>query len=329
MKRKTLVVLSAAALAATVLAGCGNKKASETTAPTTAVTEAVTEAPKPVEEKMDLVVAGGDGAGLLAAIQAVKEGADPSKIVILEKSGEVGSDIASMEDFVNAVNTDEQYDQEIDDSFETFLADIKKAGNEKNNQDLAEFMAESGELALTWLRDAGIEMEGVVKKEGSSMARSFTAAGDAKLTELLSDHLLKEAEKLKIQIRKNTEIKEVMFSQEDGRVTGVKVAGKDGDETIHCIALLTTDTELLPLLKTAPVTFTTNAEGKETGVLVNNCAEVVGTSGESVPGLYAAGSMIDAAVYGEKALPGNQMTGMILFGMTAGTETEIYISDNQ
>lgn len=333
MKKRTLAVLSAAVMAAAVMAGCSSNKAEETTAvPVTtaeAATEAAAEVPKTEsEDTADLIVAGGDGAGVIAAIQAVKEGADPAKVIIVEKSGALLSDIAGMEDFINAANTDEQYDQEIEDSFEAFLADIKKAGNDKNNEELAEFIAESGEAALTWLRDLGIDMEGVEKQDGSSVARSFSAAGDVKLTKALTDALLKEAETLKIQVLKDTTVKEIMMNEE-GWVSGIKVAGKDGERTISTKALFVTDSTLLPLLKTAPVLFTTDADKKETGVLVNNCAEVLDINNEAIQGLYAAGSLIETAVHGEKALPGNRITSMILFGTTAGTEAGIFISDNQ
>lgn len=331
MKKRTLAVLSAAVVAAAAMAGCSNKKVEETVAaPATAAeasTEATTEAPKTAEEA-ELVVAGGDGAGLIAAIQAVKEGVDPSKVYIVEKSDTLGSDIAGMEDFMNASNTDEQYEQEVEDSFELFLADIKKAGNDKNNEELAEFSAESGDLTLTWLRDLGIEMEGVEQQDGSSVARSYFASGEEKLNTVLSDALIKEAEKLKIQILKDTSVTEIMMNEE-GRVSGVTVSGKEGEKTINTLALVVTEPTLLPLLEVAPVLYTTDAEKKETGVLVNNCAEVLSIDNGPIEGLYAAGSLIEEGVHGEKPLPGNRMSDMILFGSTAGTEASVYISDNK
>lgn len=336
MKKKALAVLSAAVMATAVMAGCSNKSVTETTAlqESTAdssaaeTTEGATEAQGTGGAKTELVIAGGDGAGLIAAIQAAKEGTDPSKILIVESSEELGYDIASKEDYINAASTDEQYEQEVDDSFETFLADIKKAGNDKNDQELAEFVAESGEAALDWLRALGIEMEGVTKNEGSSFARSYAASGEVKLTKALTDALLKEVETLKIPVMKGTSVSEILY-KEDGSVDGVKLSGKEGEETISCIALVVTDEKLLPVLKTASALYTVDDSGKETGVLVNNCAEVLNENKESVMGLYAMGALIDPAVFGEKALAGNEMTSMILFGSTAGTEASIYISDHQ
>lgn len=336
MKKHTLALWSCAVLAAAALAGCSSKPAAETTAASSAAvsteetsTEAETEPVKEEDTDMDMVVAGGNGSGLIAAIQAVKEGADPSKILVIESTGELGADLASMENFVNAADTGEQFEAEIDDSYEQFLADIKKAGNGKNDEELAGFVAESGEEVLTWLRGMGLELEGVEKEEGSSVARSYTVADEKKLPEALSELLEKQIEEMKIQVMTDTEIKEVLFA-EDGSVGGLKVAGKDGEKTIDCLSLVIADEKLLPLLEEQPILFTAGSDSKNNGVVVNNCAEVLDETGEkSIPGLYAVGSIIAPAVHGEKALAGNEMTATVLFGMTAGTEAGMYASDNR
>lgn len=329
MKKNTLAVLATAVLAASVMAGCSNNKQAEASAPATTAepaTEATTEAPKDMEA--EFVAVGGDGAGIIAAIQAVNEGADPSKVIIVEKSGKIASDVAAMGDKMNATNTDEQFDQEIEDTFEAYLADIKKAGGEKNSEELAEFVAESSETALTWLRDSDIEVEGVTKESGSSFARSYAATGDKKLSEALTELLIKEAEALKIKVMTDTTVEEILFDKE-GAVAGLKVKNADGEETINCISMLITDPAALTLLKEVPVVYTKDADGKENGIVVNNCAEVLTDAEDSVPGLYAAGPIIDAAVYGDEALTGNQITSTILFGLTAGTEMNIYTADHK
>lgn len=334
MKRKTLAVLSAAVMAAAVMAGCSNKTSTqETTAAETAAeasTQAEEESTEALKEEpgVDLVIAGGDGAGMIAAVQAVKEGLDPSKVLIVEKSGKLGADITSKENFVNAAATSDQYDNEIDDSFEQFLADIRKAGNDKNTEELAEFVAESGEAAVDWLTSMGIEMEGVTKQDGSSVARSYESAGEKELAESLVEVLEKEIKDLKIQVKLNTTVNEILFDSE-GVVSGVKLAGNNGEETVNCIALAASDETLLPLFEEEEAAMTKDADDKATGVLVNTCAEVLKVDGDSIQGLYAVGSLIDPAVHGDKALPGNEMTGMILFGSTAGTESAIYIYDNK
>ena len=49
------------------------------------------------------------------------------------------------EDFINASETAEQFEAEIDDTYDTFLSDTLKAGKNSNNQDMAEFLVESAE----------------------------------------------------------------------------------------------------------------------------------------------------------------------------------------
>lgn len=325
MKKKTIAIWSAAVMAV-VMAGCSSKAAIETSAP--ASTEIKEEVKPEAKKNPEIVIAGGDGAGLIAAIQAVKEGAAPSSILIVEKSGELGADISSKENYVNAADTDEQYDNGIEDSFEKFLADIKTAGKEKNNQDLAEMMAESGEETVSWLRNFGIEMEGVTKNEGSSVARSYEASGDKKLSEALSEALLAKVKELKIPVALNTEVKSIAFGK-DGEVTGITLADKEGEKNLPCLSVVISDKELLPVLKDSSIKFTKDTADKVTGVIVNSCAEVQTDKEESVPGLYAIGTAISPAVHGEKALSGNEMTAMILFGSTAGTEADIYAEDHK
>lgn len=334
MKKHTVAAWSCAVLAAAVLAGCGNKQTAETAAvssaevTTEASTEAETEAAEKEDNSMDMVVAGGDASGLIAAIQAVRAGANPSKVMVIESSGKLGEDLDSMETFVNAANTNEQFEAEIEDSYEQFLADIKAAGNGKNSEELAEFVAESGEEVVEWLRGMNIEMAGVDKEEGSSVARSYSAEGEEELPEVLARTLKEQLEDLKIQVLPDTEVKEILFA-EDGGVSGIKVEGKNGERTIDCLSLVIADEGLLPLLEAQPVQFTAGTDSKNNGLLVNNCAEVLDKDGGSIPGLYAVGTLIEPSVHGEKALAGNEMTAAILFGMTAGEEAGMYAEDNR
>lgn len=329
MKKKTLAVLSAAVLAAAVMAGCSNK-AEETTAPATteAVTEGSTETPKAENKKAQLVIAGGDGSGLVAAVQAVKEGMNPAEILILQTNGELGADLSEMDIYMNACNTDEQYDQEIEDSPEVYLADILKSGSNRSDEELAEYLAGNSEEALVWLRDNGIELEGVTKQEGSSMARSFASVGEKTLPEALTKLLIEEIETLKIPVMTDVKVEEILLSA-DGSVSGLKVTESGKEEIIDCTALIAADKELLPLLEKLSITVTKDAEQKTGGVLISTCAEMLDEEGTPVMGLYAVGSLADAGIFGDKALAGDRITAAVLFGSTAATEAGIYVADNQ
>lgn len=334
MKRKTLALFSAAVMAAAAMTGCSNN-----TAPTSPSTEETTKAPEAPsteavaetaaeEQKKELVILGGNGAGLIAAIQAAEDGINPSKILILSGSGELAADMKEKEDFINASETAEQFEAEIDDTYDTFLSDTLKAGKNSNNQDMAEFLVESAEEAKNWVEGLGIKLTGVEKKDGSSLARSYTLADGGSLSEALSEALVKKVEDLKIPVKTGAEVKEIVMNA-DGVVTGVKAEIDGTEETIDSIAVVAADKDLLPVLSGMEIQLTKAADEKATGIIVNSCAEVLDAAGEPVPGIYAVGGLIDAGVHGEAVLPGNDLTATVVFGETAGVESAIYISDNR
>lgn len=338
MRKRTFALFSAAVVAAAAMTGCGN---SGQTTPTEGTaeegatkaqeepqsTEAATEAAS-VEENKELIVLGGSGAGMAAAIQAVNDGMDPSKILILNGSGELAADVKEKEDFINAAETAEQFEAEIEDTYEIFLADTLKAGNNNNNAEMAEFLTESAEEAKNWLESLGIALTGVEKKDGSSQARSYTLADGGSLADAVSQALVKKVEELKIPVLKNVTVKEIVLN-EDGAVSGVKAEVDKKEKTINGIAFVAADENLLPLFSDLKVQLSKDSDGKATGVIVNSVAEVLGEDGIAVPGLYAAGNLINAGVHGDAALAGNDLTATILFGETAGVEGAIYVSDNR
>lgn len=322
--KKAGILTAAAVLGAAALAGCGSKAdTAESTAASEAATEAVGEA-----EAADtqLVIAGGDSAGLIAAVQAAAEGMDPSKILILAPGEALAADMTEMAPYVNAANTSEQFKANLEDDFEVYLSDILAAGNHTNNEDMAAYVSESSEAAKIWLTDTlGIEYGDLTQETGSSVARSFPAK-EGELNRLAQEALLKKVEELKIPIEYKTELKSVAYSEEGvlDRIT-VTVDGKD--EEIDCLALVATDVSLVPVFEESQVFET---DGKTAALVVSNNAEQLNKdSGEAIGGLYAAGPIVAAAVDGEGVLSGNELTEAVVFGMTAGTEAAGYISDNQ
>ena len=333
MKKKT-IMLMAAALMTAALAGCsknnqetkaaGTVEAGEETE-STAAGETETKAQAAEEEKTKLVIAGGDGAGLAAAIQAVSDGLDPASILIAVSGEELGADLKQKEAFLNAANTSDQFEAEIEDDSEIYLADILAAGNQKNDEEMAAYLSENGEEAMNWLKDLGITFGELKQEEGSSVARSHYAAS-GKLNELTADALVQKVEELKIPIEKNTTVKSIRYGAE-GEVTGVTLVA-DGTETeLSCVALVAADPKLLPLFEDARVT--SDKDGKANGLLVTACAEVMNASEEVLPGLYAVGDLIAPGVHGEQAVAGDELTAAIVFGTTAGTESAIYVGDNK
>ena len=306
--KKAGILTAAAVLGTAALAGCGSKAdTTESAAASEEATEAVGEAEA---SDAQLVIAGGDSAGLIAAVQAAAEGMDPSKILILAPGEELAADMAEMAPYVNAANTDEQFQANLTDDCEMYLSDIMTAGEE----------------AKDWLADTlGMEYGDLTQEAGSTVARSFPAK-EGNLNELVQEALLKKVEELKIPVEYKTELKSVAYDEEGAldRIT-VTVDGKD--QEIDCLALVATDVSLIPVFEESQVY---EADGKAAALVVSNNAEQLNKdSGELINGLYAAGPILSAAVDGEGVLSGNELTEAVVFGSTAGTEAAVYVSDNQ
>ena len=221
----------------------------ESAAASEEATEAVGEAEA---SDAQLVIAGGDSAGLIAAVQAAAEGMDPSKILILAPGEELAADMAEMAPYVNAANTDEQFQANLTDDFEIYLSDIMTAGNNTNNSDMAADVSENSEEAKDWLADTlGMEYGDLTQEAGSTVARSFPAK-EGNLNELAQEALLKKVEELKIPVEYKTELKSVAYDEEGAldRIT-VTVDGKD--QEIDCLALVATDVSLIPVFEESQV----------------------------------------------------------------------------
>ncbi len=318
------IMTAAAILGTAALAGCSNK---DNTSTTTKASEESSEAASE-EETSDaqLVIAGGDGAGLVAAIQAAADGVDPSKILIITSGEDLASDMSKMPAYLNAADTDEQFEADITDDFETYLADILSAGNNKNNEDMASYVAESSEDAKSWLSDTfGIEYGDLTQSAGSSVARSFPAK-EGNLNELVQSELVKKVEELKIPVEYKSELKSVAYNEE-GALDSITVTVDGKDQEIDCLALVATDVSLIPVFEESQVY---EFDGKAAALVVSNNAEQLNKdSGEVVDGLFAAGSIVSAAADGEQALSGNELTEAVVFGAAAGSEAAVYISDVQ
>lgn len=329
MRKKSLAAWAAAVLAVGALTGCSSQstgdKAEETTkaeASQEAAEESTQAEQTAFMEDADLVIAGGDPAGMAAAIQAVAEGTDPAKILVLGSSEKTLSG-----SYMNASDTEEQSDAGIEDTVDSYIADTLAAGGGKGNEEMAEHLGEESRAALDWVRDLGVELSGVTQKEGSSAARSYEAAGGEELGSQIQTKLQEKFDSLNVTVAEDAELSKVLYGA-DGEVTGVQVKDAGKEQELTCRSLIVTDSAYLELLGELGVSYVTDESGKNTGLNVDSCANAVTPDDGEIPGLYAAGDAIETALHGDKALEGNELTGVVVFGTTAGTEASIYAQDN-
>ncbi len=173
----------------------------------------------------DVVILGGGGAGLTAAIEAKSNGAE---VVIIEKMPFVGGNTIMAHGEFAAAGTWLQDEMGIEDSAELFADDLYAAGDELADYDVLYRMAEYSADTTHWLRDfVGVEFtDGYLGQEGGhSVQRQVLPIGHgAALVATLED----KAIELGVEII--TEVKgDSLVQDENGRVTGINVSA--GDDT--------------------------------------------------------------------------------------------------
>ena len=181
------------------------------------------------EEVYDVVVIGGGGAGLSAAIELKSAGAN---VVVLEKMPFLGGNTLISGGELNAPETWIQEKLGIEDSIELYKEDTLKGGDNIADEKLVDVLAHNAREAVEWLRDKGnvsFREDYLMQFGGHSVPRAAYPAGGS--GDELIGKLAATAEEMEVVIRKETKAEELLTDAE-GRVNGVKATDKDGNEII-------------------------------------------------------------------------------------------------
>lgn len=103
-----------------------------------------------LEQTYDVVIIGGGGAGLSAAIEAQSTGA---KVVLLEKMSSVGGNTLVSGGGLNVPGTEQQKSLGIEDSVESFIEDTMNGGDNINKRELVTVIAKNALPTTQWLID--------------------------------------------------------------------------------------------------------------------------------------------------------------------------------
>ena len=178
----------------------------------------------------DVIVVGGGGAGLAAAISAVQNGA---KVLVLEKLDILGGSTNVSEGALNAVDPVRQGAQGIEDSVENFIDQTYHGGHEVGDMELITYMCENAMGSVEWLEDLGVQFKDEVgTATGALFQRSHytvTPSGNSYIR-VFADYASTQEN---LQIVTGVEVKSLTV--EDGIVTGVVGEGKNG-ETVTATA---------------------------------------------------------------------------------------------
>lgn len=188
------------------------------------VTSVATPATEVKDVSTDVVIVGGGGAGLTAAITAKEKGMN---VILLEKMPMLGGNTTYSTGGMNAANTKLQERDNIKDSEELFYEDTMKGGQNKNDPALLKVMTDNAKDMVDWLIDRGMDLSEVSTSGGASAKRIHRPKGGKAVGPVLVEALKNKAESLGVEIRTNSEVTNII--KDGNKAVGVEV--KQGDKT--------------------------------------------------------------------------------------------------
>jgi succinate dehydrogenase/fumarate reductase flavoprotein subunit len=185
--------------------------------------ETVSAALEHADEVVDVVVVGGGGAGLAAAIEAREAGAH---VVLLEKNAALGGSTAWSIGSVTATQTPHQRARGIVDSPADHWADMPGFAGDldaRDNAALRRVLCDAMPETFQWLLDSGVRFMGPMPEPPHRQPRMHNVLPNSRS---FIYHLERRARRAGVDIRTGSSVTRLV--EAGGRIEGVLVAGSDG-----------------------------------------------------------------------------------------------------
>jgi fumarate reductase flavoprotein subunit len=169
------------------------------------------------EETFDVVVIGGGGAGLAAAIEARELG---RSVVLLEKNPQPGGSTAWSIGSVSSSGTPHQHKRGIVDSPADHWADMPGFAGDlagRDNDALRRVLCDEIPATFQWLLDSGVRFMGPMPEPPHRQPRMHNVLPNSRS---FIYHLTRRARRAGVCIRTHMKVN-ALVRQDDGRVTGV------------------------------------------------------------------------------------------------------------
>lgn len=150
----------------------------------------------PIQEEAseiyDVVVIGGGGAGLAAAVSAARQGAS---VAVLEKADSLGGNTIRATAMYNCVDDQLQHPLQIMDSEQLFFEETFNGGHQKAKPELVRILTSQADEGLAFLQELGLEIDTVIDNcLGGEHARGHysKAHNGTDFIQVLSDACVRE-----------------------------------------------------------------------------------------------------------------------------------------
>lgn len=167
-------------------------------------------------EAFDVVVVGGGGSGLAAAIEAREAGAS---VALLEKNAKLGGSTAWSIGSISSTGTPHQKKSGVDDSPADHWADMPGFAGplaSRDNDALRRILCDEVPYAFRWLLDSGIRFMGPMPEPPHRQPRMHNVLPNSRS---YIYHLERRARRAGVDIRTGTRV--TAIASHDGRVIGV------------------------------------------------------------------------------------------------------------
>lgn len=171
-----------------------------------------------LKDYYDAVIVGSGGAGLTAAIQAHELG---TNVVVFEKNEKLGGNTIKASSGMNASESNVQYEKGVIDDNHDFFKETLKGGGLLNNRLMLAYFVDHSAIAISWLKDHGIELSDLTITGGMSKKRAHRPASMEPVGGYLVKHMLKKVQEENIPIFNNAKVTKLLKSND--RVDGVEV----------------------------------------------------------------------------------------------------------
>ena len=188
------------------------------------------------EGSVDVLIVGGGGCGLTAAIAANENGAD---VIVLERDSSALGTTAMSTGLIPGAGTRFQKEKGILDNPEIFLNDILSKTRDQTDHEMAAHLASESAATVDWLADyCGVPLSLVDTFDYPGHSRRRMHGSPKRTGSELMGALHDSIARNKIDVVLSARVTN-LFADESGRVYGVRITRPDGKhEDIGCNALV-------------------------------------------------------------------------------------------